>query len=152
MRGVRNKAIVELGGFFCYCFAFLLSSRICSCFSKLEIMPFDTKRINGPEVSFDYKKFIKDRKAKNAEKYRREKDRKNDDEHRKICKTLRLKILIFSLLIFQSFSFKNWNDYKGQRLSLHRTRPNQSHLCSLWSTRDSKTFRFFHERNPKLHI
>merc|ERR1711982_304675 len=105
---------VELRGFFCYCFAFLLSSRICSCFSKSKIMPFDTKRINGPEVSFDYKKFIKDRKAKNI--------------------------------------FKNWNDYKGQRLSLHRTRPNQSHLCSLWSTRDSKTFRFFDERNPKLHI
>ena len=64
----------------------LLSSKIRSCFSNLKIMPFDTKRINGPEVSFDYKKFIKDRKAKNVEKYRREKDRKNDDEHRKICK------------------------------------------------------------------
>ena len=60
--------------------------------------------------------------------------------------------IIFPPLIFQIFSFKNWNNYKGQRLSLHRTRPNQSHLCSLWSTRDSKTFRFFHERNPKLHI
>ena len=65
-------------------------------------MPFDTKRINGPEVSFDYKKFIKDRKAKNVEKYRREKDRKNDDEHRKICKILPSEnfflILIFSII------------------------------------------------------
>ena len=50
-------------------------------------MPFDTKRINGPEVSFDYKKFAKSKKSQTiSEKYRRSKERKTDDEHRKICK------------------------------------------------------------------
>ena len=58
-------------------------------------MPFDTKRVNGPEVSYDYKKFIKNPKSINVEKYQREKDRKNDDEHRKICKHFKRKYLNF---------------------------------------------------------
>ena len=80
-------------------------------------MPFDTKRVNGPEVSYDYKKFIKNPKSINVEKYQREKDRKNDDEHRKICKIINISKISF--VTFFIFSFENWDYYKGQRLSVH---------------------------------
>jgi len=43
-------------------------------------MPFDTRRINGPESSTDYRKFYK--KVKSSEKKLRGSNRQKDDQHR----------------------------------------------------------------------
>ena len=48
------------------------------------IMPFDTRRINGPESSVDYRKFCG--KVKKSKSNNRGQNRSKDDQHRALGK------------------------------------------------------------------
>lgn len=53
-------------------------------------MPFDQKRINGPDLSFSYKQFIgQEETANQVEKDNKREDGRNPDEHRKFALQLK---------------------------------------------------------------
>jgi hypothetical protein len=55
-------------------------------------MPFDQKKINGPEVSFSYKQFlkVKDSEKRKEKDNKKRKDTRNFSDHRKIGKLMLL--------------------------------------------------------------
>ena len=82
---LKSKSRI-LWNFVCFCcqnifqnFTWKLKSEVNLWFFK-DKMPFDTRRINGPESSSDYRKFYT--KGKSFQKKLRGSNRQKDDQHR----------------------------------------------------------------------
>ena len=58
-------------------------------------MPFDTKRINGPESSTDYRKFCVN--SKTPDKNLRGQNRQKDDEHRDLGRSFNFLSIIWMI-------------------------------------------------------
>lgn len=58
-------------------------------------MPFDQKRINGPDTSFSYKQFIVDDDIRDGkEEFGKRADGRNWDEHRKFGNCFFIKVKV----------------------------------------------------------
>ena len=101
------------------------------------IMPFDSKRINGPETSFPYKQFIKqEENSKPVQLKKKRADGRRWDESRKLGWDSVIVWWIESN--FDLFSNSVECHHKSKRILLSRERKYKSPLCCVRAPWDSK--------------